>query len=205
MAAAQHDRGDIPGRGIDHLLAEVLEKEIRHHIALHAPGLVFIHAGVVEVDGAAVVIPGWSTSGKTTLVRAFLRAGCGYLSDEYAVIDRQGLIHPYARALSVRQPDGSRRHIPSAELGGADVSLPLQARAVIKLPRRTDVPAMLAREPAHEATMTLVSNAIAARSRSREVLTAAAGLARHCPYFRGFRGEADEAVDRVLELLRRPG
>src|SRR5262245_26132891 len=35
---------------------------------------VFVHAGVVGLEGKAVVIPGRSGSGKTTLVQAFLRA-----------------------------------------------------------------------------------------------------------------------------------
>src|SRR5690606_13319839 len=35
----------------------------------------FIHAGVVAVDDGAILLPGASHSGKTTLVRALLRAG----------------------------------------------------------------------------------------------------------------------------------
>ena len=32
-----------------------------------------------------------------------VRRGCVYFSDEYALIDSQGLVHPYPRALQVRQ------------------------------------------------------------------------------------------------------
>ncbi|MBP6997061.1 MAG: hypothetical protein KBB39_13060 [Phycicoccus sp.] len=184
--------------------ADVLEREIRHYIALHAPGLVFIHAGAIEVDGSAVVIPGWSTSGKSTLVRAFIERGCGYLSDEYAVIDRDGLIVPYARALSLRQPDGSRQHVPVEQLGGTALTRPLVARAILSLPRRTDLPAMMVAGRAHAATMILISNTVAARTRPQAVLAATAELARHCDFLRGHRGEAGEAVEGVLEHLRGP-
>ena len=182
--------------------ADHLEREIRHHIALHAQDYVFIHAGAIEVDGHAVVIPGWSTSGKSTLVRTFLGSGCGYLSDEYAVIDQAGLIVPYARPLSLRQPDGSRRHVPAQHLGGTPVTDPLPARAILSLPRRTDLPPMMVRGRAHAATMILISNAVAARTRSQQVMAATARLAPQCDYLRGHRGEAVEAVDDVLECLR---
>src|SRR5947209_9646962 len=45
----------------------VLEVKLRHYLALHAPDHVFIHAGVVALDGVGIVLPGNSFSGKTTL------------------------------------------------------------------------------------------------------------------------------------------
>jgi hypothetical protein len=43
-------------------------------------------------------------SGKTILVRTLLAQGAGYMSDEYAVINPTGRVHPYARPLSVWKP-----------------------------------------------------------------------------------------------------
>ena len=63
----------------------------------------FVHAGVVAVDGRALLLPGGSFTGKTTLVAALLRAGAQYGSDEYAVLDEAGLVLPaYPRPLSIR-------------------------------------------------------------------------------------------------------
>jgi hypothetical protein len=43
-----------------------------------------------------MVLPGKSFAGKTTLVAALVRAGAEYWSDEYAVLDANGDVHPYA-------------------------------------------------------------------------------------------------------------
>ena len=48
---------------------------VRHHLAEHAPGYVFVHAGVVSADGVGIVIPGSGFSGKTMLVAELARAG----------------------------------------------------------------------------------------------------------------------------------
>lgn len=54
---------------------EVLDSQIRGHVALHAPDRVLVHAGVVGIGKSAIVIPGGSFSGRTTLVAEFIRAG----------------------------------------------------------------------------------------------------------------------------------
>src|SRR5438477_263298 len=46
---------------------------------------------------------GCSLSGKTTLVREMLRLGATYYSDEFAVVDDSGLVHPFARPLGIRE------------------------------------------------------------------------------------------------------
>jgi hypothetical protein len=71
----------------------ILDAELRMYIALNAPEHVFVHAGVVGVGERAIVLPGRSFAGKTTLVAALVRAGAEYWSDEYAVLDADGLVH----------------------------------------------------------------------------------------------------------------
>ena len=70
----------------DHLLL-ILESQIRIYMAVHAPDFIFVHAGVVAVDGGLLLLPGLSFAGKTTLVAALVKAGAVYYSDEYAPID----------------------------------------------------------------------------------------------------------------------
>jgi hypothetical protein len=70
-----------------------LQKEVYVYVAEHSQDRVFIHAGVVAVDGKAVVLPGKSHAGKSTLVWALVRAGATYYSDEYAVFDRKGEVY----------------------------------------------------------------------------------------------------------------
>jgi hypothetical protein len=75
---------------------------VRVHVAENAREWVFVHAGVVERKGHALILPATSYGGKTTLVRELIRRGARYFSDEYAVLDAEGLVHPYERDLSVR-------------------------------------------------------------------------------------------------------
>src|SRR3954452_18154719 len=83
----------------------VLDAALRAHIALRAPDVTFVHAGAVAQDGRAIVLPGPAFSGKSALVAELVRAGATYYSDEYAVLDDQGLVHPYSRRLSIRDEE----------------------------------------------------------------------------------------------------
>jgi hypothetical protein len=81
----------------------LLEAQLRIYVGLNAPNRIFVHAGVVGHRGTAIVIPGLSFAGKTTLVLALVRAGAVYYSDEFAVLDERGRVHPYAKPVSVRE------------------------------------------------------------------------------------------------------
>src|SRR5438445_462151 len=100
-------------------LFEPLESDLQMFVAEWARRRVFVHAGVVGWRGQAIVIPGMTFSGKSTLVAALVRAGATYYSDEYAVFDAQGRVHPYPRRLAIREDYSSRfrRCLPEA-LGG---------------------------------------------------------------------------------------
>jgi hypothetical protein len=61
-----------------------------------------IHAGVLTHSGGALVIPGTSGHGKTTLVAALVQAGFGYISDEVLALDRSdATLVPFARPLAI--------------------------------------------------------------------------------------------------------
>ena len=108
---------------------DLLRRELMIHVADCAPARVFVHAGVVGWKGRALLLPGTSYVGKTTLVAALVRAGATYYSDEYAVLDGQGRVHPYARALQMREPGGwEQRSLPVEELAGVagTASLPVE-------------------------------------------------------------------------------
>src|SRR5215211_2276681 len=87
--------GFVSGSSDLDVALDVLDTSIRSHIAQHAPAHIFVHAGVVAHRGHAVLIPGMTFSGKTTLVAELVRAGATYYSDEYAALDEDGLVHPY--------------------------------------------------------------------------------------------------------------
>lgn len=78
---------------------------IRLLVASHSKEFVFLHAGVVAWKGKCILFPADSHEGKTTLVAALISRGAVYYSDDYAIIDSDGLVHPFPRKLSIRDRD----------------------------------------------------------------------------------------------------
>ncbi|HEX6280034.1 MAG TPA: hypothetical protein VFZ49_08455 [Pyrinomonadaceae bacterium] len=112
--------------------ARFLNSMIRAHVAGKSRSWVFIHAGVVEWRGKALIVPGQSRHGKTTLVSELIRAGAGYMSDEFAILDECGLVHPFDRDLAVRvAPDLGPVNISPYEFGGRRVTNPIEAGLVV--------------------------------------------------------------------------
>jgi hypothetical protein len=98
--------------------AEAFESDVQLFVAALSPARLFVHAGVVGWRGRALLVAGRSFAGKTTLVAELVRAGAVYYSDEYAVLDGEGRVHPYARPLGVREGgSGRRRRVSAEELG----------------------------------------------------------------------------------------
>src|SRR5262245_28191234 len=59
------------------------ERQLNLWIAENARDRVFVHAGAVGWKGRALLLPGRTFAGKSTLVAALVRAGATYYSDEY--------------------------------------------------------------------------------------------------------------------------
>ncbi|MEZ5346119.1 MAG: hypothetical protein R2681_11255 [Pyrinomonadaceae bacterium] len=105
----------------EEMMLDRLDSQVRITIAEFAVGNVFVHSGVVAIEGKAIMIPASSYKGKTTLVAELVKNGAEYYSDEYAVLDKEGLVHPFAKDLSMRTPDGGGKQVdtPVEEFGGS--------------------------------------------------------------------------------------
>ncbi len=79
---------------------------IRVAVARDAVDHIFLHAGVVGWRGNAIVLPADSFHGKSTLVAELVRQGAVYYSDEFAIFDSRGHVHPFQRLLNMRADDG---------------------------------------------------------------------------------------------------
>lgn len=170
-------------------------------IAEWATGRIFVHAGVVAINGRAVLLPGRSMHGKTTLTAALLRAGAAYGSDEYAVLAPDGMVHPYPRPLQIRTGYGQRTPTPAAGLGALAFTGPLPVAAVAQL--RYQRGTGWATEPitAGTAVLRLLDNTVCARTRSREALDALIAATRSSRAVAGTRGEATAAVPAIRDLV----
>jgi hypothetical protein len=106
---------------------------VRILVAEHAKSVVFVHAGVVGWRGGAIVLPGSSFAGKTTLVADLIRCGAEYYSDEYAVFDETGLVQAFPRKLWLRTsgPFIDEQAISVEELGGRVASSPAPVKSVL--------------------------------------------------------------------------
>jgi hypothetical protein len=109
-----------------------LNSLMRLKVAELSEGRIFIHAGVIGWKGRAIVFPGTSFAGKSTLTAELVRNGAEYYSDEYAVVEKDGLIVPFPRHISLRYFGGKRaRNVTAAELNGTQGKRPIPAGMVL--------------------------------------------------------------------------
>jgi hypothetical protein len=182
---------------LDRLL-DVFESRLELSVAIEADVGVFVHAGAVGVDDRAIVIPGASMSGKSTLVAGLVEAGASYLSDEFAVLDGRGVVHPYPCPLSRRHPDGTSSTLPPEELGTLG-TVPLPVGFVVFTGYRTGAkwdPEVLS---PGGALLGLMSNTPAARTRPDWVLRTLGATASRAVAFRTPRGDAGRSAARLLD------
>lgn len=177
-----------------------LEVDLRQLVALASPNRVFVHAGAVGWNGRAILIPGRSVSGKSTLVAEFVRRRATYYSDEYAVIDRRGRVHPYAKPVSMRDFPGARPvDVPVSAFGGVAGTEPLPVGAVVVTGYRRGARFRPQRLSAGAGALELLQHSVAARYRPQRILPALGAATAGATVLRGPRGEAAEAAERILE------
>jgi hypothetical protein len=182
----------------------VLESELRQSLAARARRYTFVHAGVVGWGGRAIVVPGRSRSGKTTLVAELVRAGALYLSDEFAVLDARGRVHPFAKPLSIRGANGCDLHVrrPSAEeLGGRRGTEPLPVGLVVLATHRPGAEWRPQTLSAGQAVIELLAHTVPARLRPAASLVSLERAVARASVLKGERGEADELAPRLLQML----
>ncbi len=193
-------------RHLEELLA-TLESEIRQSVAAEAPGRVFVHAGVVGWRGRAIVVPGRSRSGKTTLVAELVKAGAEYYSDEFAVLDPEGRVHPFPKPLSVRGERGCDLHArrqSAEELGGVCGREPLAVGLVVLTSYRPGASWSPRHPSAGQAVLEMLAHTVPARLRPQDSLASLGRVVEAAAVLEGERGEAQELAGRLLAWMEAP-
>jgi hypothetical protein len=178
-----------------------LESYMQIYVAEMAQDRVFLHAGVVGWLGQAIILPGRSYAGKTTLVRELMRVGATYYSDEYAVLDQQGLVHAFARPLAVRTDGPRQEKHPVETMGGEAGSEPIPVGLVVLSqyrPRARWRPEHLS---PGEGLLELLNHTIPARRKPAAALDTLERVVEQAPVVRTMRGEARRAVQRLMSLI----
>jgi hypothetical protein len=175
--------------------------EIDSAVARNARTALFVHAGVVGWRGRAIVIPGRSMTGKSTLVRELVRRGATYYSDEFAVLDADGHVHPYARMPVLRgEPAGDGNRAARACLDSAG-DAPLPVSLIVCMPHRNGAVWHPRVVTGARAVLPLIDNTVMARTQPERTLRISAMLARTVVTLEGVRPEAEVAAARILEYL----
>ncbi len=181
---------------------DAFDSDLRLQVAIAAPEKLFVHAGVVGWHGKAIVMPGHSFSGKTTLVAALIEAGASYYSDEYAVLDASGLVYPYPRPLSVRQSQGMRlKRCPVEEFGGTAGIEPLPVGLLVHTQYQAGAKWHPRKISSGQAVLALLDNTVVARLRPDLALPTLAGAVFDASSIEGARGDAQEVAVALLQQL----
>ncbi len=181
---------------------KILKVQIRHAVAEMAPRRVFVHAGVIAHRGRAIMIPGSSMSGKSTLVYEVLKLGATYYSDEYAVLDNNGMVSPFAKPISLRAPGTFNATDYDIAEFGATVGakpVPLGMVAITKYgkgakwrPRRLSP---------GQGALAMLSHSVAARRQPGRVIATLSRALAGAQVLKGIRGEASEVAQQMLEVI----
>jgi hypothetical protein len=181
---------------------DAFDSDLRLHVAERARGRVFVHAGVVGWRGRAIVIAGRSFSGKSSLVAALVRAGATYYSDEYAVFDERGRVHPFLSPLSLRGKDAERPTRHGAEsLGRPPGGKPLRVGLVAVSEYRPGARWRPRHLTPGQGILALLANTVPARERPAAALAALQQAVANAPVLKGKRGEAAEVADLLLQSI----
>jgi hypothetical protein len=188
-------------REIDGLL-ERFEADLQLFVAESAQRRVFIHSGVVAWRGRAILIPGRSFSGKTTLVAELVRAGALYYSDEYAVLDSRGRVHPYPKPLGIRKDSSfDQTKFPVESLGGAAGARSIPVGMIVVSRYKAGTNWRPQRLSAGKSALELLSNAVPARKRPAAALDVLQKVVSAAPTLKGLRGDAAKTARLILQRL----
>ncbi len=175
-----------------------IEDQIERYVAEFSVDHLFVHAGVVVWHNQAIVIPGRSYAGKSTLTKGLVNAGGIYYSDEFAVFDRYGAVHPYRRKLSLRDgPYGAAGRIDMT--GGTSESLPpVRVGLVALLSFKHDGGWKVETLSGAAAIMAICDHTVAIRRRPADTFAILGAVEREATVITGTRGEADDTIRRIL-------
>ena len=171
-------------------------------VAEFAKSKVFLHAGVIGWKGKAIIFPAQSFQGKSTLVKEFISKGALYFSDEYAVLDENGFVHPFPKTLSLRGTIDKYRQIEyTAESFGGEIGTkPLPVGMIFITEYDSDAewaPEILGDG---KAILEIIPHTIPIRNKPKFSLEVLNKIVNRAIIAKSKRGEATEFVDLLLKL-----
>ena len=160
-----------------------------------------VHAGAVLIGDTAVLLPGSTHAGKSSLVAELLRRGASYFSDEYALIDIAGCVHPYPRPLLLRDGRSQQSAIFPEELNARFATGPTRLGWIFAT-RYVPGEEWSAHEMTQsEAVTLLLRNTPHEMAQAPQLLDMFIRAVSGANCFSGKRGDAAGAAERILQLV----
>jgi hypothetical protein len=176
------------------------------HVAEHAPEYVFLHAGVVAWKDRALLLPGVSHAGKSTLVAELVRAGATYYSDEFALLDSQGRVHPFARDIRMRRPGAPDQvPLPLKQLNGREGMAPLLVSMVVFAEFVEHARWAPEAVTPGRAVLEMLRHSVPVQRTPERTLATLSAMMRHARAWKSQRGEAALAARSLLAALATGG
>jgi hypothetical protein len=160
-----------------------------------------VHAGTVLWGERALLLPGGTHAGKSSLVAELLRHGATYFSDEYALIDSEGLVHPYPRPLLVRNGRPEQVPILPSECNALVGEAPAPVGWILSLQYLSGCSWSVAPITQSEGLLTLLRNTPHILAESPEMVRVFERAVTRATCYAGHRNEAADAVDHILRLV----
>lgn len=186
---------------------DLFESHLRMTVAEFANEFVFLHAGAVRYKDKAIIIPARSFSGKTTLVAELAKRGLEYYSDEYAVIDKNGFLHPFPKQLSMRGiiNDHEQVDIDVEEYGGKKGEKPINIGLILvsKYTKRARFQPKLM--SSGEGIIESIANSVSIRQNPEFVLKVLGIVMSQAKVVKTNRSEAKKFADKFLPYLEELG
>lgn len=160
-----------------------------------------VHAGAVLMGNRALLFPGASHSGKSSLVPELLRCGARCFSDEYALIDRQGRVHSYPRPLMIRCGDREQRFALPEEFKSSVADTSAAVGWILSLRFSSSSGWSVAETSQSQGMMSLLQNTPHAMADSCELVASLHRAAYTARCYAGLRGEAKDAAGEILRII----
>jgi len=199
-----HRNGEYLSAGDDFRMVRFLDDVIRITVAEYSRGFVFLHAGAVAWKGKGILLPGMSFHGKSSFVTELVKAGADYYSDDFAILDEQGRLHPFARKISMRRRDGTfgpyeldpRRDL-GGQIGGSSVPVGHILLTQYRRGARFN-PKILS---AGEGVLATLPFAIPLQRYPEKCMRVLNSVASSAILARTFRGDAKRAAIKLLDFV----
>jgi hypothetical protein len=184
---------------VPHIIRAVDETVIQRLTTLRA-----VHAGAVLLSDRVLLLPGATHAGKSSLVAELLRRGATYFSDEYALIDSEGRVHPYPRPLLLR--NGSPEQIPvlPAECNAPVGDVRATIGWILAVRYMPDSPWSVSPISQSEALLIMLKNTPHPLAESPEMLEYFQRAVAGTTGYVGSQANAAHAADQILGLVAQP-